>query len=163
MKTIAVISLFLGVIMAVKLTSNCYLLLPATGSDAKIDDKVGAFILTAIAVFFIVFFISIQLTDAVESDINSRLIKDGSGFSEIAQKGLRSTFIGLSFLAVSSFLSMVFAHLVRFLFPFLNAEKVNFAKGRLHLLTGGYSILVEVITLVASILGIISFYLTHIS
>lgn len=158
MNTISTLSYILGGLMVLKIVSSLSLFVSLDEDTDKIEFY-GIFFLFGTGIIgFLLYVLSLEISRAVANDLNLWLepIVRGS-YKEINSK-LPKPIGGLSFLMVSSVISLIFPYLVTFLLPFMKKNYKDNAIKRLPHLTGIYPIIFEGITLTASILGIVSFY-----
>ena len=153
MQTIGVVAILLSILMTIKISSSCFTILSAIKSYTLLSGVFEIFVISALVLGVVTGFISYAITaDLVGSTLSEH--KLGSDFM---------TVFGFVGLALSSFLCLTFPWFVSFLFPFLATDHRAAAKKSLPLLTGPLFLIIELVTLIASILGIISFYMTHVA
>ena len=107
---------------------------------------------------FLLVDLSLEISRAIANDLNLWVEPIVTGSLKEINSKLPKPIGGLSFLMISSVISLTFPYLITFLLPFMKKNYKDNAIKRLPHLTGIYPIIFEAITLTASILGILSFY-----
>lgn len=148
--------------MVLKIVSNCSLFVSLEDDTDRIEFYGLFFLFGTLIVGFFMFILSLEIASAIADDLklwNGEIVT--GSYAEIITK-LPKPIVGLCFLMLSSFISLTFPYLITFLSPSMKKEFKANASKRLPQLSGTIPLIIDLITLAASILGIVSFYLTQV-